>query len=52
MAELTQIEVWMHGRLVGRLGLTPDKPRTCAFDRRDDEDLSPDVLQCGYRKSR
>ena len=32
MAELTQIEVWMHGRLVGRLGLTPDKPRTCAFE--------------------
>lgn len=32
MAELTQIEVWLHGRQVGRLGLTPNKPQTCAFE--------------------
>lgn len=32
MAELTQIEVWMHGRQVGRLGLTPTQPQTCAFE--------------------
>ena len=30
--ELTQIEVWMHGRQVGRLGLTPTQPQTCAFE--------------------
>lgn len=32
MAELTLIEVWMHGMQVGRLGLTPNKPQTCAFE--------------------
>lgn len=32
MAELTQIEVWMHGHQVGRLGLTPNTPQTCAFE--------------------
>jgi len=32
MAELTHIEVWMHGMQVGRLGLTPTKPQTCAFE--------------------
>ncbi|MBO7502424.1 MAG: HipA N-terminal domain-containing protein, partial [Paludibacteraceae bacterium] len=32
MIDITYIEVWMHGMQVGRLGLTPDKPQTCAFE--------------------
>lgn len=42
MAELTHIEVWMHGRQVGRLGLTPNKPQTCAFE------YTADWLQSGF----
>ena len=32
MIDIRQIEVWMHGRLVGRLALTPNRPQTCAFE--------------------
>lgn len=32
MIEINQIEVWMHGRQVGRLALTPQRPQTCAFE--------------------
>ncbi|MBQ7530672.1 MAG: type II toxin-antitoxin system HipA family toxin [Paludibacteraceae bacterium] len=32
MTEINQIEVWMHGRQVGRLALTPQRPQTCAFE--------------------
>jgi len=27
MIDVQQIEVWMHGRQVGRLALTPQRPR-------------------------
>ena len=32
MIDVQQIEVWMHGRQVGRLALTPQRPQTCAFE--------------------
>ena len=32
MIEINQIEVWMQGRQVGRLALTPQRPQTCAFE--------------------
>lgn len=32
MIDVRQIEVWMHGRQVGRLALTPQRPHTCAFE--------------------
>ena len=32
MIEINQIEVWMRGRQVGRLALTPQRPQTCAFE--------------------
>ena len=32
MINVEQIEVWMHGRQVGRLALTPQRPQTCAFE--------------------
>lgn len=42
MIDLQQIEVWMHGRQVGRLALTPQRPQTCAFE------YSPEWLQEGF----
>lgn len=42
MEQLTHIEVWMHGRQVGRLGLTPNKPQTCAFE------YTAEWLQSGF----
>lgn len=32
MIDIKQIEVWMYGRQVGRLALTPQRPQTCAFE--------------------
>ena len=32
MIDVRQIEVWMHGRQVGRMALTPQRPQTCAFE--------------------
>ena len=50
MIDVQQIEVWMHGRQVGRLALTPQRPQTCAFEYtavwlREGFSLSPFELQ-------
>ena len=42
MINIQQIEVRMHGRLVGRIALTPSRPQTCAFE------YSTDWLQNGF----
>lgn len=42
MVDISQIEVWMHNRQVGRLALTPTKPQVCAFE------YSPEWLNTGF----
>ena len=42
MIDIQQIAVWMHGRQVGRLALTPQRPQICAFE------YSQEWLQYGF----